>query len=197
MTCASELDRSNPLAIFHSEFCRPENKIYLNGNSLGLIPRKAIETIGQRTQEWQEEAAEGWTLCGWFDLAERLAATLAALLGAAPDEVIFASSTTINLHQLLATYYEPTPGKWLIVIDASAFPSDRYAVESHLRLRGLDPAAALRVIPSAAHGLLDPTAVLDAFDDSVTPRSAEERGGHVALEHAHARQIAKSRDLIT
>jgi kynureninase len=279
MTCASELDRSNPLAIFHSEFCRPENKIYLNGNSLGLIPRKAIETIGQRTQEWQEEAVEGWTLCGWFDLAERLAATLAALLGAAPDEVIFASSTTINLHQLLATYYEPTPGKSLIVIawdcshSAGAIDHDfvgdgvelafgcsyKYlsggpgAIGYLFRSRRLPPfkpglagwwgnektqfelaqtfrpatgAGAFQTSTPSLLSLAPLEASLEIFQRAgmsrirsvslalteflaatlekrsdgfriVTPRSAEERGGHVALEHEHARQIAKSRDLIT
>ena len=167
MSCASELDRSNPLADFHVEFCRPENKIYLDGNSLGLLPNKAVEVLGQRIREWQEHAVGGWTVCAWFDLAERLAAALATLLGAAPDEVIFTGSTTVNLHQLLATYYQPSPDKSLIVIDAAAFPSDRYALESHLRLRGLDPITALRVIPNTDGGLLDPTAILDALDDAI------------------------------
>jgi kynureninase len=168
MTCASsELDRSNPLALFHSEFCRPGNKIYLDGNSLGLLPSKAVEIVGQRIREWQEHAVEGWTACAWFDLAERLAAGLANLLGAAPDEFIFTGSTTVNLHQLLATYYQPNPNKSLIVIEAAAFPSDRYAVESHLRLRGLDPITALRVVPNTDRGLLDPQAILDAIDDAV------------------------------
>ncbi len=167
MTSASKLDQSNPLAIFHSEFCRPENKIYLDGNSLGLLPGKAIEALGQRIQEWQKHAVEGWTVCGWFDLAERLAAALAALLGAAPEEVIFTGSTTVNLHQLLATYYQPSPSKSVIAIDTSAFPSDRYAVESHLRLRGLDPKTSLRVVPNTDQGLLDPADILDAFDEAV------------------------------
>jgi kynureninase len=167
MTSAIELDRSNPLADFHAEFCRPEDGIYLDGNSLGLLPRKAAEVLEQRLGEWRQHAVEGWIACGWFDLAERLAVALATLLGAAPDEVVFTGSTTINLHQLLTTYYRPRPGKSLIAIDASAFPSDRYAVESHLSLGGLGPITALRVIPNTEQGLLDPAAILDALDESV------------------------------
>jgi kynureninase len=89
MTSASELDRSNPLADFHAEFCRPEDRIYLDGNSLGLLPHKAAELLEQRLGEWRKHAVEGWIGCGWFDLAERLAVALSTLLGAAPDEVVF------------------------------------------------------------------------------------------------------------
>ena len=141
----STSDPLRELAGFHDEFAKPE-AVYLAGNSLGLMPRAAESAVNKLIEEWKQYGVEAWADCGWFDLAERLSAALAPLVGANPDEVILTGTTTVNLHQLLATFYHPSANKRKILIDHHAFPSDRYAVASHLRLRGGNPVSDLTVV---------------------------------------------------
>jgi kynureninase len=132
------------LSGFHEEFAKPDG-VYFAGNSLGLMPRAAESAVLELLRQWKQHGVEGWLDCGWIDQAERLSLALAPLVGAEPDEVIVTGTTTVNLHQLLATFYHPRADKRKILIDHHAFPSDRYAVVSHLRLQGIDPAADLLV----------------------------------------------------
>ena len=141
----SSPDPIHELNGFHAEFAKPEG-IYFAGNSLGLMPRAAESMVAKLLQEWKQHGVEGWNDCGWLDRAERLAPGLAPLVGAHPDEVIVTGTTTVNLHQLLATFYRPRADKRKILIDQHAFPSDRYAAVSHLRLRDCDPGADLLVV---------------------------------------------------
>jgi len=140
-----ESDPLRELAGFHEEFAKPET-VYFAGNSLGLMPRAAESAVNQLIAQWKQYGVEAWADCDWLDLAERLSPTLAPLVGANPDEVIVTGTTTVNLHQLLATFYHPQADKRKILIDYHAFPSDRYAVASHLRLRGGNPVSDLIVI---------------------------------------------------
>ena len=110
------------------------------------MPRAAESAVLKLIVEWKQHGIEGWTDCHWLDQAERLSPALAPLVGADPDEVIVTGTTTVNLHQLLATFYRPRGNKRKILIDQHAFPSDRYAAVSHLRLRDGDPAADLLVV---------------------------------------------------
>lgn len=110
--------------------------IYLDGNSLGLLTDQAEAAVLRTLAEWRELAIHGWTegTHPWLFLAERTGAQLARLVGAGAASVVATGSITVNLHQLLATLYD---GKGKILIDSAAFPTDRYAVQSHLNLRGL------------------------------------------------------------
>jgi len=146
----SSNDPLRELAGFHDEFAKPEG-VYFAGNSLGLMPLAAESAATRLIQEWKEHGIEGWTDCGWLDQAERLSPAVAPLVGADPDEVIVTGTTTVNLHQLLATFYHPRADKRKILIDHQAFPSDRYAVASHLRLRGGNPVSDL-IVASPRHG---------------------------------------------
>lgn len=138
---ARQLDHEDPLAHFRELFFHPPGKIYLEANSLGLLSRPAEDAVLQILEQWRTLGIEGW-LSGsqpWFFLADRLSELLAPLVGAAPQEVGIGDCTTINLHKLLATFYQPIAARPKILIDELAFPSDLYAVQSHLRLRGRDP----------------------------------------------------------
>ena len=146
----SASDPIRDLESFHRGFAKPHN-VYLAGNSLGLMPLAAEAAVAKLIQEWKEHAIEGWTRSGWIDQAERLSLGLAPLLGAHPEEIAVTGSTTVNLHQLLATFYHPQSDKRKILIDGDAFPSDRYAAISHLRLRGCDPGSDL-VVVAPHHG---------------------------------------------
>ncbi|EQD57868.1 kynureninase, partial [mine drainage metagenome] len=125
-----------------------EGKIYLDGNSLGLLSVDAQEAVLAELGRWRTLGVGGWAAGdpSWFHLSEEIAELLTTIVGARPDEVSLTGSTTVNLHQLLATFYEPRPGRCVILMDAMSFPTDHYAVESHLRLRGLDPRECLREI---------------------------------------------------
>ena len=162
---AGQLDADDPLASFHARFYLPPGApVYLDGNSLGLLSVDAEASVRRVLEEWKTLAIGGW-LDGappWFTLAENLAARVAALVGARAEEVAVTNSTTVNLHQLLATLYRP-PGEGAtrskILAFAGEFPSDLYAITSHLRLRGLDPAACLTLFPAGPDGLIEEPAL--------------------------------------
>jgi kynureninase len=166
---ARDRDGRDPLARFRDYFyCKP-GTIYLDGNSLGLLSRQAKQSVLRTLEEWETLAIDGW-LEGepaWFGLAEQLAAQIAPLIGASPDEVLVANSTTVNLHQLLATVFEPKPGRDVILADALNFPSDLYAIRSHLKLRGLDYARCLRLVTSSNGLTLDEDDIVDAMTSDV------------------------------
>src|SRR5262245_13282508 len=126
---AAGLDAADELAPFRSRFYIPPGQIYLDGNSLGLLSRDAEASVLRTLGEWKRLGIEGWTAGDppWFFLAEELAKLTAPLIGAASDEVIVTNSTTVNLHQLLATLYSPHSTKTRILSDQLAFPSDTYA----------------------------------------------------------------------
>jgi kynureninase len=164
---ARQLDSHDLLARFRKRFYRPSGQIYFDGNSLGLLSRDAEQTLLRVLNEWKTRAIGGW-LEGespWFSMADALAARVARLVGAESDEVTIASATTVNLHQLLATLYRPQFTRRRALIDALSFPSDRYALRSHLRLRGLDPDANLSVVEANEAGLLEESRIEEALAD--------------------------------
>jgi kynureninase len=164
---ASMRDDRDPLARFRSEFYLPSDRIYLDGNSLGPLSKRAEASTLRVLEAWKVQGIGGW-LEGdpaWFTLAEQLGGSMAKLVGAEADEVIVANSTTINLHQLLATFYRPVEGRSKILADILSFPSDLYAIESHLKLRGLDPSTHLVLVASEDGRTLSETAIVDAMTD--------------------------------
>ena len=166
---ARSLDRADELAEFRSRFHLPSDRIYLDGNSLGLLSFAAESALHRVVEEWKALAVDGW-LQGeppWFTMAEEAAALMAPLVGAETDEVIVGSSTTISLHQLLSTLYHPAGARTRILIDDLAFPSDRYAVTSHLQLRGLSAAEHLRVVPTVDGIRLEEKQIVAAMKENV------------------------------
>lgn len=164
---AQQLDDSDSLGTFRERFYSPEGCIYLDGNSLGLLSRDAERTLLTVLEQWKTGGIAGW-LDGdspWFTMAEALAERVAKLIGAAGDEVAIANSMTINLHQLLATLYRPQEKRTKVLIDAHSFPTDRYALRSHLRLRGLDPDEHIVVVPAGESRFLDEAKIEAALCD--------------------------------
>ncbi|GEM47711.1 kynureninase [Deinococcus cellulosilyticus] len=146
--------------MLRQDFIYPEG-IYLDGNSLGLTSHASVQAIGRRLQEWQEQAVNGWE--SWFGLAETLSPTLADLMGARPEEVIATGSITMNLHALLATFYQPTAQKKHLVATALDFPSDLYALQSWAERHD----AELRLIPSRDGYTLNDEDIAAAFQEDV------------------------------
>src|SRR5262245_23537567 len=163
---ATALDAADSLAEYVGEFSKPPGSIYLDGNSLGLCCRSAQAALDEALTAWRERAILAWTagLHPWFEMSRTVATLLAPILGADAEDLMVGQSTTVNLHQLLATFYPPAGPKPRILIDAHSFPTDRYAVDSHLRLRGRDPARDLVFVGRHNDELLEETEIIAAFD---------------------------------
>ena len=167
---AEALDCADPLARLRAEFFLPPGQIYLDGNSLGLLSRRAEASLARAIEQWRTLGINGWTdpNSPWLTLAETTAQALAPLVGAAPDQICLTGQTTANLHQLLATLFDAAhPTRRVLVGDTLNFASDSYALQSHLRLRGLDPATHLHLVGSRDGRLLAPADILAAFTPDV------------------------------
>jgi kynureninase len=139
---AQQLDSSDPLRGFRREFYfPPKGQLYMDGNSLGLLSKRAEATVNQTMDDWRQFGVSGWTQGEhpWFYLAEELSALEAPLVGARPDEIIVANSTSVNLNQILATFYNAHDGRSKVIVDESAFPSDIYAIKSRMHQMGVNP----------------------------------------------------------
>jgi kynureninase len=166
---AQSLDDRDPLRAFRERFYLPTGKIYLDGNSLGLASRDAESAILNAIDDWKTQAIGGW-IGGdrpWFYLAEELAARMAHLVGARSSEVIVTGTTTVNLHNLVATFYHPVGRRTRILVDELDFPSDVYALRSQIRLRGLDPNENLVVVRSRDGRTLDENELIAAMTDDI------------------------------
>ncbi|RFZ84733.1 kynureninase [Mucilaginibacter terrenus] len=146
---ARELDAQDELKDFRNEFLIPQHKgedaIYLCGNSLGLQPRSAVAYVQEQLNSWQQNAVEGWFMGNdpWLSYHKPLLKPLADILGAQESEITIMNSLTVNLHLLMVSFYKPTGKRYKIIMEAGAFPSDQYAVESQARYHGFDPKEAI------------------------------------------------------
>ncbi|MEO5737606.1 MAG: kynureninase [Variovorax sp.] len=132
-------DAQDPLAALSDLFTLPYGVIYLDGNSLGVLPKAAPARIAEVvTKEWGEGLIRSWNSAGWFDLPQRLGDKVARLVGAAPGEVVCTDSTSINLYKVLyaALSQQAASGRKLVVSERSNFPTDLYIAESMCRERG-------------------------------------------------------------
>lgn len=166
---ARSLDYEDALRKYRDRFYLNENEIYMDGNSLGLLSKDSEESLLRILNEWKKLGINGWgnARIPWFSYAENLAELQAPLMGARKEELIIHSSTTLNLHSLLSTFFKPSKSKNKIMIDILNFPSDRYAVESHLKLRGLNPKEHLCVINSTDGKMLDEDMIISTMSDDI------------------------------
>jgi kynureninase len=150
---AIDLDRVDPLRDYRDQFHLPKKPdgtpwIYFVGNSLGLMPKAAREIVLQELDDWANLGVEGHFegRTPWFSYHEVFREAGARLVGAIPGEVVMMNSLTVNLHLMLASFYQPVRGRSMIVTEDCAFPSDTYALETHIRHRGFEPAEDLLVL---------------------------------------------------
>lgn len=147
---ASEMDAQDLLKNFREKFHIPkqsngEEVIYLTGNSLGLQPKTVRACIEQELKDWETLGVEGHTKAKnpWMPYHEFLTEQMAHIVGAKPIEMVVMNSLTVNLHLLMVSFYRPTKERHKIVIEAGAFPSDQYAVQSQIKFHGLAPEKSL------------------------------------------------------
>lgn len=202
---ALELDRKDELSAYRDEFYIEEGSIYMDGNSLGLLSKRAEQSLLDILDSWKKYGIDGWTegKHPWFYLSESLGEQMAPLVGAEPEEVIATGSTTTNLHQLVSSFFEPTAEKNKILADDITFPSDIYALQSQLKLKGYDPATHLVKVKSEdGHTLNEETIIKGMTEDvslivlsSILYRSGQVLDMKRLTEEAHKRNIIIGFDL--
>lgn len=143
---ARQMDEEDELRKYRSQFHLPLQKngepfVYLCGNSLGLQPKATEAMLQQELLDWKNLGVEGHFEAKnpWMPYHEFLTQAMAKVVGAKPNEVVVMNTLTVNLHLMMVSFYKPEDKRIKIVIEADAFPSDKYAVESQIKFHGLSP----------------------------------------------------------
>lgn len=192
---AREFDAADSLGGYRDRFTLPDGVIYLDGNSLGALPRATPAAVARVVeQEWGEGLIRSWNSAGWFEAASRIGAKIAPLVGAAPDEVIACDSTSVNLFKLIAAALAMRPGRKVILSEPGNFPTDLYMIAG-LEAQGL---ATRRLAPreQLAQALGDDVALLmlthvhyktgAMHDMAALTRAAHEAGALVLWDLSHS-----------
>lgn len=205
VTYAENLDKQDELYSFRKEFFIPDETIYFDGNSLGLVSKRAEASLLKLFHSWKQYAIDGWSEGenAWFYLSENLGNSMAPLVGAKSNEVIVTGSTTTNLHQLTASFFFPEGDRTKILADDLNFPSDIYALKSQLKLKGLNPNEHLVKVKSRDGYTLEIDDIIAAMTEdvalivlpSVLYRSGQLLDMKVLTEEAHKRGIYIGFDL--
>lgn len=146
---ALELDKQDKLAQYRDKFFIPEVKgrqaLYFTGNSLGLQPKAVKDHLNRELLDWAFYGVEGHFHAKnpWFHYHKFLTEASAKIVGAKPLEVVHMNGLTANIHFMFVSFYQPKGNRYKIIMEAKAFPSDQYAVESQVRFHGYDPSDAI------------------------------------------------------
>jgi kynureninase len=172
LSYAQSLDQQDALYELRTEFLFPEQNgkpiIYLCGNSLGLQPKATRKLVEQQLNRWEQLAVEGWFEGedAWLSYHKELKRLMAPIVGAHVSEVCPMNTLTVNLHLLMVSFYQPTSQRYKIIMEAGAFPSDQYAIESQVRFHGFDPKEAIiEVRPRAGEYLLRTEDILEVIEE--------------------------------
>jgi kynureninase len=205
---AASLDTQDELASFRDRFHTRQDQIYMDGNSLGLLSRDAEDAVYTALEQWKTLGIDGWMAADpqWFTLGEMLGEMTAEMVGAYPDEVVVTGTTTVNQHQLVSTFYRPEGKRRKIIATALDFPSDIYALQSQILLRGGDPDTDLIRVESRDGRTIHEDDLIAAMTDEVAlavlpsvlyrsgqlfnigrlTRAAHERGIIIGFDCAHS-----------
>ncbi|MCF8883190.1 kynureninase [Erythrobacter sp. SN021] len=189
------LDAGDPLEEFRERFDVPEGVIYLDGNSLGCLPKATPERLEQVVrEEWGRNLIRSWNSAGWIDLSSKIGTKIAPLIGARADEVIACDSTSINLFKLISAALAMRPGRKVVLSEPGNFPTDLYMIEG-LERQGL---AERRLAPreALADALDGDVALLllththyktgELFDMAALTHAAHEAGALVLWDLSHS-----------
>jgi kynureninase len=192
---ARALDAADPLRPFRDRFALPEGVIYLDGNSLGPLPRATAPAMADMVErQWGERLIRSWNE-GWIEAPHRIGGKIARLIGARAEEVIVADSTSANLFRLIVAALRLDPARRTVVSELGNFPTDLHIAEGAV---GCVPGATLRAVPRAEIGsvLGDDTALLllthvhyktaERFDMAAWTARAHEAGALVLWDLSHS-----------
>ncbi len=183
---ALALDRADPFRAKRKAFALPRGTIYLDGNSLGVLPKAAKAKVKHAVEvEWGRDLITSWNKHGWFHLPQVIGDKIAKVIGAAPGSVIVADTISVNLFKVLSASLAKRRERKVILSDNGNFPSDLYVAQGLTRF--LADEYTLKVV--------DPECVMDAIDDGIAAvmitevdyRSARRHDMRAITEKAHAR----------
>lgn len=168
---AQNLDRQDPLRSYRDQFLFPQHAgqpvLYFCGNSLGLQPKTVRPALLAELDQWETHGVEGHFRgdLPWMHYHKFLTQQSARLVGALPQEVVVMNTLTVNLHLMMVSFYRPTRERYKIIMEAGAFPSDQYAMESQVRCHGFDPADAIVEIgPRSGSDILQTDDILQTIE---------------------------------
>ncbi|PSH62670.1 kynureninase [Phyllobacterium sophorae] len=134
-----QADQTDPLRAFRDRFELPEGVIYLDGNSLGALPKTVKQRVARTiSQEWGEQLIRSWNAADWVHLPQRVGNKIARLIGAQEATVVAADSTSINLFKVLSAALQLNPGRSKIISEGDNFPTDLYIAEGVAKQIGKD-----------------------------------------------------------
>src|SRR5947209_14024496 len=138
MKTAGALDTDDVLSFARERFRLPDGVIYLDGNSLGALPKAAPQALANTAErQWGDNLIASWNKHGWIDWPTRIAAKLAPIIGAKPNELLIADSTSVCLFKLLAAAVRARPGRKTILSQKRNFPTDLYVAQGLAEMLGL------------------------------------------------------------
>lgn len=167
--CDAEDGLKNLSGRFHFPEIHGKETIYLTGNSLGLLPKKAREYVEQEFLDWANFGVEAHfdAKNPWFYYHHFCEEALAKLVGAKKEEVVAMGSLTNNLHLLMVSFYRPTKQRYKIMMESNAFPSDQYAMETQVKYHGFDPEhAIIEIKPRAGENALRTEDIVHAIEEN-------------------------------
>ena len=205
---ALRMDAKDQLAGYKNRFYSLGDSIYMDGNSLGLMSVDSERSLIRVMNEWKTQGIKGWggASMPWIDYPETLGNLMAPFVGGRDGEVVVTGGTTINLHALVSTFYEPEKRRTKIIADELNFPSDLYALAAQVRLKGGDPEEDLVLVKSRDGLTVSEDDIISYMDNDVSlvvlpsvyyrsgqlldmeklTREAHERGIVIGFDCAHS-----------
>ena len=191
------MDSADPLARYRDAFALPPQVIYLDGNSLGALPRQAEQRVrAVMTRQWGEDLIKSWNLHDWIGAPARIGAKIARLIGAQPTEVLVADSTSLNVFKALHAALRLRPGRRLILSDEGNFPTDLYMAQGLADLLGASHELKIVSPDRIAASLTEEVAVLmltevdyrtgRLHDMAALTRTAHDKGALTLWDLAHS-----------
>lgn len=166
---ALKKDKEDPLKDFRQRFFIPKDTIYMDGNSLGLASVDAIKHLDVLVDAWKTHGIGLLNLNDnkYFLYQDLIGEKMSKLVGAKPEEVTCMGNTTLNIHSGIATFYKPTEERYKILVDELNFPTDLYAAEGQVKLKGYDPEDAIKMVKSSDGMILEEDAIIEAMTEDV------------------------------
>ena len=194
---ARALDAQDPLRGFRDRFVLPAGVVYLDGNSLGALPRDAIGRVARVVeQEWGRDLIRSWNLHDWINSPVALGAKISRLIGAAAGQVLVTDTTSVNLFRLVLTALEMQAGKFEVLSEAGNFPTDLYVCEGATRIFGRDTSLRLVARDQILDAVNESTAIVllshvhyrssEMYDMAELTRQIHQRGALVLWDLSHS-----------
>lgn len=166
---AREMDAKDKLKNYKERFYLEEGELYMDGNSLGACSKDAEEALLNMLEVWKNNKILMWNIKEgkYFKYPQFIGGLFSEMLNADKNELTCTNSVTINIHQALATFYKPTGQRYKILVDELNFPTDIHAAVSQVKLKGLEPEDAIKVVRSRDGRIIEEDDIINGLTEDV------------------------------